>query len=276
MMRYLIDHRGEIADISSASRRRTGYDVVASRTSIIHSGQVEWRNQHRRVELRFRPALVTAPAVRRIQSWLDRECAERVLLAYWVDNRWCHDILDSGRVAAHRFETLVVRYGGGNYGRALRRIKSPIGVERHHAFRQAVALWTCCGRAFSLCDHLPLFQNLMKGRATLLRAGIGDEFYLTCPGERLTFATRNWAARNVDVPVSNIPYYRDARPIFDGFTEARVTNVPISDEIDIFLTWPVLKPIRLSYHRLVLPLSNGTTRWVLSSTILDDDVKLLP
>ena len=255
-----------------AATRATG----APPSSLIYSGHVEWRERHGAVEVKFRPSLVTALAHNRILSWLDCGPGRRVVFAYWAEDQWHHEIHRSGRAAVKRFEALVAQYGGGDYGQALRRMKSLTDITRHRPFEKAINLWSQCRHDFALQDHLPVIQNLMKGRATLLRAARDGELYLERPGPGLTMATRRWAARNTSVPVSKIPYYRYAWPIFDGFAEVRQTESPIADEIDIFLTWPGLTPIRLSYHRLVLPVRVSGADWILSSTILDDDVDLLP
>lgn len=276
ILRFRVDHRGEIADISSTRRLISSRAAGVSPDSLLYSGQVDWYERHGTLTLKFRPSFVTALAHHRILSWLDSRPSGRVHFAYWAANDWHHEILGSGSVAARRFQVLVAQYGGGDYGQALRRMKSRADISRHRAFNDAISLWAQCGHDFSLHDHLPVFQSLMKGRATLLQASPNGDFYLESPGQELTIATRRWAAQNSGVPVSNIPYYRYARPLFDGFAEVRDTKMPMADEIDVLFTWPGLKPIRLSYHRLVLPLRFGGTDWILSSTILDNNVDLLP
>jgi hypothetical protein len=275
-MRFLVDHCGEIANISPTRRYVSPRAAGASAASLSCSGQVEWHERHGTIALKFRPSFVTASAHSRILSWLDSGTRRRVHFAYWAENNWHHEILSAGAVAVKRFQALVSQYGGGDYGQAIRRMKSPADIGRHRAFKEAISLWAHCGQDFSLHDHLPLFQNLMKGRATLLRAAPDGDFYLESPGQMLSIATRNWAARNSGIPVSNIPYYRCTQSLFDGFVETRQTRMPMADELDVFFTWPGLMPKRISYHRVVLPLRGMGADWVLSTTILDDDVDLLP
>jgi len=273
-MRFLIDHRGVAIDVRDPSQLKAGVSVSTSAHHVIDSGCIAWNWAPNAISIRFRPSIVSPSALARIERWLDCGARHRMHLAYWMHDAWHHEVLQEPRFALRRIETLVSFAGGGRYGHVARRMASPSDLE-HRAFRDVTSLWRERKENFDL-ELFPLVHERMKGRATLFEADATGELHLVQPGEALTVGTRSWASRNPRLAVSQLPYYRSSAPVFDGLSQATASLCPVHDEIDGFFMWPGHTPLRLSYKRIVLPFVAGDKRWVVSTTISDRGVNLLP
>ena len=102
---------------------------------------MEWRVRRGHVRVRLRPSLVSPAAYARAMEWLVNHRPERVLLSYFVDQRWEYEYLRNAGEAARRIRWLVELYGGGGYCNARRRTISLSSNLRPKTWRHAIDFW---------------------------------------------------------------------------------------------------------------------------------------
>jgi hypothetical protein len=270
---FSIDHKGELIIFADTWQIHARPDRTGPVERAVKAGQIVWQSSGNTITLRLRPSMVTASALARIGTWLDSAGQQRLHITYWADGNWHHQIFGSPSEALKRIEALVSRFGGGRYGNMLRN-SGPSTRSGHLKFKKVMSLWQEHKTRFSP-DHLfPLLHQDMKGHVTLLEAVASGEFRIARPGDALTVGARQWAFGNPNSAVTTLPFYSE--PIFHGFYEADAKREPVSDEIDGLFIWPRQTPVRVSYHRLVLPFASRTKRWILSAVIPDNTINLLP
>ncbi|MEZ5852555.1 MAG: hypothetical protein R3D68_18130 [Hyphomicrobiaceae bacterium] len=237
-------------------------------------GMISWHASRRAICVKFRPALMTSPALERITGWLQSEAGPRIHLHYWAEKDWNDELHGNPRAAARRIEALARFYGAGSFSTPRRRIKAPREAARIGRHASLLAFWRERAGRFEGDGDLRLVQDLTAGRATLFHHANDGGFHMISVGNGLLSGLRNWSSARPGVSLDAYPDAGYRAQVHAVYSQVMRSGNPVFDEVDGFFAVPREPCMRRAYHRIVVPLHAGRQRFLIAATILDDDIDL--
>ncbi len=278
VQRYRIGNLGEFDLDGRPSRVR--HSSTVSNPSIERdvrmSGAIAWSASPRGIRAQFRPSLTTKPALERVMGWLQSEAGPRVHVRYWAEGGWNDELHGTPRAAARRIEKLTQFYGGGHFGALRRRIKSSSEVAEIGRHARLLDFWRERAGRFEGDEDLRAIQDLTAGRSTLFHFADNMRFHMISAGKGMAAGLQNWLSNQ---PGASLDAYPDAEyraQVQVVYAAAMIFDSPVFDEVDGFFKVPREQCVRRTYHRIVLPLQAGSKRFLISASMLDDAIDLLP
>lgn len=234
------------------------------------SGCIEWRESRGNVQIQFRPSLTTATARDTIFRWLQCDLKRRVHLRYWRNGGWQDEIIGQS-MAVRRIEQIIFQEGGGNDAPMIRRLKNYSNEVNTH--REVLAFWSERRDTFSLDADFPVLHDITSGRTILLRFDANFGYIASGAGLGMPPGLRRWMNKS-DQLLSDFPDSHYVNQLTAAYDEAIQSSRPIADEVDGLIKFPNVSRQRYSYHRIIIPISIGDAKYILSSTMKDDSIDL--
>ena len=239
------------------------------------SGHVEWRVRRSHVRVRLRPSLVSPAAYARVMEWLVGHRPERVLLSYFVDQRWEYEYLRNPGEAARRIRWLVELYGGGGYCNARRRTISLSSSLRPKTWGHAIDFWRELRENIDPVTATENFDRFFAGRWILYACEPHHGFSVDAFGANHAEHVSRWLRAHRGVCIaepSDSVFSQSGTRVYQSVTAA---FEPRADETDVITHWTGYGRRRSGFRRLVLPFRSRDQSWVLSGIEMDPTIELL-
>ncbi len=265
MTSYLIAPSGDvkIGDADPFLADDFAFDAVT-----VHGG-VEWLERSGHIRIRLRPALTTPAARSRLQDWLNSTRPPRVLLSYFVRQRWHYEFLQDARTTPQRVDRLMEIHGTGQIRHRSRSLDDP---RNSAGFLASVDFWRSRRSSFEPTADLDLLDPLLGSRWLLLES---PEWRIAHFGQCNSPYVMKWLEANIGAPLTSGPdaaYARDCVTVYQRVEEARE---PLMEDVDMLANWGSYGRVRSRYYRLMLPFEAGRKKWLLVSTAIDAGIDLI-
>ena len=265
MVSYLITSSGDIR-IGNADPFLA--DNVAFDAVTVH-GEIEWLERTGHIRIRMRPSLTTPAAQSRLLDWLNSTRPPRVLLSYFVRQRWHYEFSQEARKTPRRVERLKEIHGGG----PIRHQARPLDDPRNTAGVLATLdFWRARRSNFNPTADLGLLEPLLGSRWLLLE---GPEYRVSQFGQGNSPYVMKWLETNVGAPLTSGPDAAYARSCVTVYRTAVEARQPLMEDVDTLANWGSYGRVRSRYCRLMLPLEGGRKNWLLVSTAIDAGIDLI-
>ena len=265
MTSYMITPSGDvrIGDADPFHADNVAFDAVTVR------GEVEWLERLGHIRIRLRPSLTTPAARSRLLDWLISTRPPRVLLSYFVRQRWHYEFLRDARTTPQRVDRLMEIHGSGH----LRHRTRPLDDLRNAAgFLAAVDFWRFKRSEFDPTADLGLLDPLLGSRWLLLES---PEYRVSHFGQRNSPYVMKWLETNVGAPLTSGPDAAYSRDCVSVYRTAEEACQPLMEDVDTLANWGSYGRVRSRYCRLMLPFEAGRKKWLLVSTAIDAGIDLI-
>ena len=262
---YLITPSGDvrIGNVDPFLADNFAFDAVT-----VH-GEVEWLERLGHIRIRLRPSLTTPAARSRLHDWLNSTRPPRVLLSYFVGQRWHYEFLQDARSTPRCVDRLMEIHAGGH----LRHQTRPLDDPRNAAgFLAAVGFWHAKRSNFDPTGDLGLLDPLLASRWLLLEI---PEYRIMHFGQSNSPYVMKWLEANVGAPLSSGPDAAYSRDCVSVYRRAEEAWQPLMEDVDTFANWGSYGRVRSRYCRLMLPFAAGRKKWLLVSTAIDARIDLI-
>ena len=233
----------------------------------------------RSCEVRYRPRMLTGPALRALKDWMKGQTFERIVTAQY-DTDWVYGLYADVAGALAKIDSAVNKNQNPRPSDRLARPISKDDLPRttplHRALHSLIENWPTLSQSVHRDGLSRIVHQSLQGRYHLIDAGTGGRDLLFREiGSGFVSYTDEWMSRAIGQSIEEQEDSAYGRWVGSVYREALKSGKPMICDCDVITSTRKLGRARLRYKRVLLPArgtANGT--WLLNSSIIDPSIDL--
>jgi hypothetical protein len=222
---------------------------------VVNCGSSAVRERDGKIDIRFRPAMLTRAALDGLVYLLHERHWRRAVAAMHIGDGWRHEVLPHRREAAiDRLLSLVAHHQLRMHEKVLRRARPLHSIPPGSPMGWAYQIWQQCSRRAPSRDLCQALSGEMRGRYVWIDAlGGKGELIMTEVGGGFPRAVSAALNPAVGSRIEDLPDDAFGRYCAEAYGAIAGTGTPALEDVDAIMTPPEGEPVRRRYCRLILP-----------------------